>query len=128
MESAGDILGRGQAGKGSREGRKEPHRGRRAGPSGSPSTLPPPAGALPFGRSGVWRRRSRGGVQPGREMGGTAASQKTGTGGWKQVGEEGAGRVLGTGVCGGRWGKNGENENPQPKGQNPWRWRVKSEG
>lgn len=28
-------------------------------------------------------------------MGGTAASQKTGTGGWKQVGKERASRVLG---------------------------------
>lgn len=67
-------------------------------------------------------------MQPGREMGGTAASQKTGTGGWKQVGKERAGRVLGTGVSRGRWGRDGEDENPQPKGQNPWRWRVKSEG
>lgn len=67
-------------------------------------------------------------MQPGREMGGTAASQKTGTGGWKQVGKERAGRVLGTGVSRGRCGRDGEDENPQPKGQNPWRWRVKSEG
>lgn len=34
-------------------------------------------------------------MQPSGEMGGTAASQKTGTGGWKQVGKERASRVLG---------------------------------
>lgn len=78
MESAGDILGRGQAGKGSREGRKEPHRGRRAGRSGSPSTLPPPAGALPFGRSGVWRRRSRGGCSEAGRWEGPQPRRKPG--------------------------------------------------
>lgn len=106
MESAGEILGRGQAGKGSREGRKEPHRGGRGGSSGSPSTLPPPAGALPLGRSGVWEEAEPRGVQPSGEMGGTAASQKTGTGGWKQVGKERASRVLGwVGEGGGGMGR-----------------------
>lgn len=123
MESTGEILGRGQAGKGSREGRKEPHRGRRGGSSGSPSTLPPPAGALPFGRSRVWKEAEPRRVQPSREMGGTAASQKTETGGWKQVGNERAGRVLGWG-CGGRRG----GREPIAWGQNPWGRRVKSKG
>lgn len=79
MEASGEILGRGQVGKGSREGRKEPHRGRQGGSSGSPRD-----------------------VLPSREMGGTAASQKTGTGGRKQVGKEGAGRILGWVGGGGR--------------------------
>lgn len=102
MEASGEILGRGQVGKGSREGRKEPHRGRQGGSSGSPSTLPPPAGALPFGRSRVWEEAEPRDVLPSREMGGTAASQKTGTGGRKQVGKEGAGRILGWVGGGGR--------------------------
>ena len=66
MESAGDILGRGRQGRVPEKVGRNPT-GVGAGPSGFPSTLPPPAGTLPFGRSGVWRRRSRGGCsQAGR--------------------------------------------------------------
>lgn len=51
----------------------------------------PPAGALPFGRSRVWEKAEPRQVQPSWEMGGPTASQKTETGGRKQVGKEGAG-------------------------------------
>lgn len=77
---------------------------------GSPTTLPPPAGALPFGRSRVWENAEPREVRPSREMGGTAASQKTGTGGRKQVGKEGAGCQPG------RVGKVGEGPRPHSLG------------
>lgn len=63
----------GWTGKGSREGLKVPQRERQGGSSGYPSTLLPPAGALPFGRSIVWEKEAQRERQPGREMGGTTA-------------------------------------------------------
>lgn len=83
-------------------------RERQSGSSESPSPLPPPAGALPFGKSREWEKAEPREVQPSREMGGTTASQKTVTGGRKQVGKEEAGCKL-------RWaGKGGRRATPPP--------------
>lgn len=62
-------------------------------------------------------------MQPSREMGGTAASQKTVTGG-RKTGRERRGPRQ-TAMGGERWEKAPD---PIALGQNPWGWRVKSEG
>lgn len=84
------------AARGCRRCPAEPRREQAADARGLPAP-PAPGRALPFGGSGVWEEAEPRAGQPSGEMGGTAASQKTGTGGRKQVGKEGAGRELGRG-------------------------------
>lgn len=88
---------------GAEAGSAGPGRGETVARGGRGLPAPPAAGpALPFGPSGVWEEAEPGAGQPSGELGGTAASQKTGTGGRKQVGKEGAGRELGRGRVAGR--------------------------
>lgn len=108
-ESAGEILGRGQVGKGSREGRKKPHRGT----SWKLRVSQHPA--APCWGSAIWQQRSLGGG--GAE--GSAARQGDGRDrspaenrDWRlETGRKGKGRPR-TGVGGGRWGRVGKKENP----------------
>lgn len=103
MESSGEIPRRGQAGKCSREGRKEPHRERQGGSS---RVSQPPA--APCWGAAIWEKQSLG--EGGAE--GSAAKQGDGRDSglaenrdWSQeTGRERRGRPP-TGVGGARWEK-----------------------